>query len=214
MDGGILENIAINNLTMMDVSDYPIYITLGRRNRGPEGTPIGTVRNILISNVIATGVDRMSGIQITGLPGHDVQGVRLENIRLIFKGGGTAKDAARVFPELDTGYPEPYKLGTTPAYGLFARHVRDLELANIRLELCEPGPAPGDGLHGRGRPGDRQPQGPGRHRRDPGALRGGQESGGSQLTRTTRADGEIGLSLKIESAGFDIQGCSRAFGLS
>jgi polygalacturonase len=136
VDGGILENISINNLTMIDIKDYPIYITLGRRNRAPEGTPVGTARNILISNVIATGVDRMSGIQITGLPDHPVQGVRLENIRLVFKGGGTAKDAQRVFPELDKGYPEPNKLGTTPAYGFYARHVRDLELANIRLAFA------------------------------------------------------------------------------
>jgi len=120
---------------MIDIKDYPIYITLGRRNRAPEGTPVGTARNILISNVIATGVDRMSGIQITGLPDHPVEGVRLENIRVVFKGGGTAKDAQRVFPELDKGYPEPNKLGTTPAYGCYVRHVRDLELANIRLSL-------------------------------------------------------------------------------
>jgi polygalacturonase len=138
VDGGILENIVINNLSMIDVAQYPIYITLGRRNRGPEGTAIGRARNILISNVIATGVDRMSGIQITGLPDHPLEGVRLENIRVIFKGGGSAKDAERVFPELDAGYPEPYKLGTTPAYGVFARHVRDLELANIHLSFLNP----------------------------------------------------------------------------
>jgi hypothetical protein len=136
VDGGIMENITINNLTMIDVGQYPIYITLGRRNRGPEGTPIGTARNILISNVIATGVDRMSGIQVTGLPDHPIEGVRLENIRIVYKGGGTTKDAERIFPELDTGYPQPNKLGTTPAYGLFARHVRDLELANIRLSFA------------------------------------------------------------------------------
>jgi polygalacturonase len=136
VDGGVLENISINNLTMIDVFQYPIYITLGRRNRGPEGTAVGTARNIHISNVIATGVERMSGIQITGLPNHPLEGVRLENIRVVFKGGGNAKDAERVFPELDTGYPEPYKLGTTPAYGVYARHVRDLELANIRLSFA------------------------------------------------------------------------------
>ena len=136
VDGGVMENITINNLTMIDIKDYPIYITLGRRNRAPEGTPVGTAKNILISNVIATGVDRMSGIQITGLPDHPVQGVRLENIRVVCTGGGTAKDAQRVFPELDQGYPEPNKLGTTPAYGFYARHVQDLEVANIRLSFA------------------------------------------------------------------------------
>ena len=35
--------------------------------------------------------------------------------------------------ELDTDYPEPSRLGTMPAYGLYARHVRGLELANITV---------------------------------------------------------------------------------
>jgi polygalacturonase len=135
VDGGIMENITISNITMMDIVDYPIYIRLGARNRGPEGTTTGIARNILISNIIATGIDPMSGIQITGVPGHNVERVRLENIRLNFKGGGTAKDAARVPPEDEKGYPEPSKVGIMPAYGLFARHVHDLELANIRLDF-------------------------------------------------------------------------------
>ncbi len=135
MDGGILENITINNLTMMETAQYPIYITLGQRNRGPGVTQPGKVRNVFISNVIATGIEPMSGIQITGLPGYDVENVRLDNIRLVFNGGGTKENAARVPPELDRGYPEPSKVGTMPAYGLFARHVRDLELANIRMSF-------------------------------------------------------------------------------
>jgi len=134
VDGGVMENISINNLTMMDVWDYPIYITLGRRNRTPDATN-GVLRNITIANVIATGVDRKSGIQITGMPGDDIENVHLQNIRLQFVGGGSQRDADRIPPELGTGYPEPSKLGTMPAYGLFARHVRNLELQNIRLDF-------------------------------------------------------------------------------
>ncbi len=85
VDGGIMENISISNLTMMDVDDYPIYITLGRRNRGPDSITVGKVRNIFISNIIATGIGSMSGIQITGIPGYYVEGVRLQNIRLLFQ---------------------------------------------------------------------------------------------------------------------------------
>ena len=135
VDGGIMENISISNITMMDVAVYPIYITLGQRNRGPEVTTASTGRNISISNVIATGIEPFSGIQITGLPGHDIEGVRLENIRLVFKGGGTKADAERAPSELGTQYPEPRRVGVMPAYGVFARHVRDLELANIRLSF-------------------------------------------------------------------------------
>ena len=75
----------------------------------------------------------MSGIQITGIPGHYIEGVRLQNIWLTFKGGGTQADAGRVPPELEADYPEPSRAGTMPGYGLFARHVRNLELADIRV---------------------------------------------------------------------------------
>ena len=135
VDGGIMDNITINNLTMMDVSDYAIYITTGKRGRTPGVTTNSRGRNILISNVIADGVGKMSGIQIMGLPEQPVEGVRLENIRLTSKGGGTAEDAAINPKELGKGYPEPGKIGTLPAYGVYARHVKGLELANITVNF-------------------------------------------------------------------------------
>jgi polygalacturonase len=129
VDGGIMENITINNITMMDVGNYALYITTGKRNRGPNVTEPSRARNIFISNIIATGVDRQSGIQIFGMSGQPIEGLRLENIRMIFKGGGTKENANVVPPELAARYPEPS--GTMPGYGIFARHVKDLELANI-----------------------------------------------------------------------------------
>jgi hypothetical protein len=77
----------------------------------------------------------MSGIQIMGLPEQPIEGVRLENIRLTSNGGGTAEDAAIKPKELGTVIPNRARLGTLPAYGVFARHVRDLELANIHREF-------------------------------------------------------------------------------
>jgi polygalacturonase len=133
VDGGILENININNITMMDVPTYAIYITTGKRNRGPDVKQPSRMRNILISNFTADGVSANSGIQIFGLPEQPIEGVRLENIRLICKGGGTEEQAKKMPPELNTGYPEPKSV--MPAYGVFARHVRDLELANINLSV-------------------------------------------------------------------------------
>jgi polygalacturonase len=136
VDGGILENITINNIAMMDVINYPIYITTGKRNRSPGLTNnVSRMKNILISNVVATGVDHTSGIQIMGLPEQPIEGVRLENIRLIYKGGGTKEHANNVPKELGTGYPEPSSRELMPAYGLFVRHVKDLELANITFSF-------------------------------------------------------------------------------
>jgi polygalacturonase len=137
VDGGLLENITINNLSMMDVRDCAIYITTGKRNRAPNVTTNSRARNILISNVIADSVDKMSGIQISGLPEQPVEGVRLENIRLTSKGGGSTNDAAIQPKELGAGYPDPGKIGTLPAYGVYARHVKDLELANITVNFAK-----------------------------------------------------------------------------
>jgi polygalacturonase len=133
VDGGIMENIVIDNIAMMEVPLYPIYITTGQRNRGPDVKTVSRARNIMISNVMATGIARDSGIQITGMPEHPIEGVRLNNIWLEFEGGGTEEHAAIVPPELGTGYPEPR--GRMPGYGVFARHVRNLELSNIRVSF-------------------------------------------------------------------------------
>ncbi|HEX8329648.1 MAG TPA: glycoside hydrolase family 28 protein [Hymenobacter sp.] len=146
VDGGIMENISISNLTMRNVSHYPLYIALGSRNRGPaETTKTGVVRNISIGNVVVTTRDSLSGIQITGVPGHPLEGIRLSNIYVRYHGGGTTAQSQRALPELatlETQYPEPFLLGPTPAYGLFARHVRDLTLSNIRFELNGPDQRP------------------------------------------------------------------------
>ena len=136
VDGAVLENITVNNLTMMDVRDCAIYITTGKRNRTPGIITNSRAKNILISNVIADGVDKLSSIQIMGLPEQPVEGVRLENIRITNHGGGTAEDAAKIPKELANGYPDPSKLGIMPAYGIFARHVKDLELANIHVNFA------------------------------------------------------------------------------
>jgi len=128
VDGGLMEDITVDNLTMIDVQSYAIYITTGTRNRGGNLQQASTCRNISISNVIADHVSKASGIQIMGTPEKPVENIRLDNIRLISDGGGTAADAALIPKELGAGYPEPKPV---PAYGIYARHAKNLELANI-----------------------------------------------------------------------------------
>jgi len=134
VDGGVLENINIHNITMMDVPSYAIYVTTGKRNRGPDVKQPSRMRNVLISDVTADGVSASGGIEIFGLPEQPIEGLRLENIRLVCRGGGTEAQANKTLPELGTDYPEPRGgLSVMNGYGVVARHVRGLELANITL---------------------------------------------------------------------------------
>ncbi|PZX60881.1 rhamnogalacturonidase [Hydrotalea sandarakina] len=143
VDGGEMNNIVVDNIVMDNVHHYPIYITLGNRNRGPLATThTGTIKNIYISNVRILNADTLSGIQITGVPNQPVENIELRNITIQYKGGGSKYSAQRVFPELGKGYPEPYLLGVTPAYGLFLRNVKQMRLTNIQLQTIKPDERP------------------------------------------------------------------------
>jgi polygalacturonase len=143
VDGGLMDNIIVSNITMMNTQYYPIYVTLGARNRGPKATThMGTVKNILISNIQVTNADSLSGIQLTGSPGYLMENIRLQNIYVQYKGGGTRAQGEKAFPELDKGYPEPFLLGMNPAYGLFARHINGLQLDNIAFTTKAPDERP------------------------------------------------------------------------
>ena len=137
VDRGRMENITVSNLTLRHINHYPIYITTGCRNRGPEEvTDISYAGDITISNVVADDVDSFAGIIVTGMQGTPIRNVTLDNIRIRYRGGGQASD--KPYPEQGTTYPEPRHNGPTPAYGLFARHVDGLSLRNVKFELTAP----------------------------------------------------------------------------
>ena len=79
---------------------------------------------------------------IAGVPGHPVEDVTLSNIRIVYRGGGTAADAALQPPENENAYPEPSMFGTTPAYGLFIRHAKNVTLRDIDLSTMKPDARP------------------------------------------------------------------------
>ncbi|HSL22443.1 MAG TPA: glycoside hydrolase family 28 protein [Vicinamibacterales bacterium] len=134
VDGGLLEDVTITNLTMRDVVNPPIFVRLGNRARGPkETTAVGKLRRVQISNVVAYNAEPRYASIISGIPGHDIEDVTLSNIRIHYKGGGTAAQAALAPPENETAYPEPVMFGEMPAYGFFIRHVSGLEMRNVRV---------------------------------------------------------------------------------
>ncbi|HYC70162.1 MAG TPA: glycoside hydrolase family 28 protein [Opitutaceae bacterium] len=133
VDGGVMEDITVSNLAMRDVLNAPIFIRLGARLRAPGAAKPGTARRILIDNVVAHGISADHGVLIAGLPGHPVEDVVLSNLQFHFLGGGTEAQAAREVPELEKAYPEPYLFGKLPAWGIFARHTRNLQVRGVEL---------------------------------------------------------------------------------
>ena len=142
VDGGILEDITVSNITMRNVQNAPIFIRLGARLRSPGVTQPGSVRRILINNLVASNVAPEHGILIAGLPGHPIEDVVLSNIQIHYAGGGTSEQATRTVPELEKAYPDPYDFGTLPSWGLFARHVKGLQLRGVELRLDKPDARP------------------------------------------------------------------------
>lgn len=148
VDGGIMERIAIDNITMHKVNGS-IFIRLGQR----EGDKPGKLRDVKINNVIADGIglwrpeinpiyrkinkNPKIGITITGQPGFSVENVSLSNIYLQFAGGGTLEDAERIIDDNPHPYPEYNKFGVTPAYGFNCKHVKNIVFDNIRLDWIE-----------------------------------------------------------------------------
>ena len=145
VDGAHLRNIEISDITMVDVKT-PILLRLGSRlsvfRKGKDTQqPTGTFENVIIRNVKAEAsanaqLKPPSGILITGVPGHYITNVTLENISIRLAGGGTAEHARQVVPEAIDKYPEVKTFGPlVPAYGIWARHVKGLKLNNVSFTL-------------------------------------------------------------------------------
>jgi len=143
VDGGVCQRVNVSNITMNHVR-VPIFIRLGNRARPIPGQPLpgmGRLRDVVITNVQAAGAGD-TPCCISGLPGFPVENVTLENIRVRYAGGGTARAVEKV-PEKAAGYPKEGMFGPLPAYGLYCRHAHNLRLRQIDVscERADPRPA-------------------------------------------------------------------------
>jgi polygalacturonase len=141
VDGALLEDIAVSNITMRDIISCPIFLRLGSRLRGPKGavgtdqsTVVGTLRRVLISNITSYNTAGKFGSNITGIPGYPVEDIKISDIYVETVGGGTADQAKIQVPEKENMYPEPGMLGTLPAYGFYFRHVNRLEMSHVEVQ--------------------------------------------------------------------------------
>ena len=134
VDGALLEDVTISNITMRDISNAPIFIRLGNRARGPkETTTVGAIRRVNISDIVVYNADPKYSSIISGIPGHPIEDLRLSNIRVYSKGAGTKEQAALDPPEKEDTYPEPTMFGELPSYGFFIRHVKALQMRDVEV---------------------------------------------------------------------------------
>lgn len=157
------ENISFSNLVFDQVTG-PIHISAGPRpprhfagpaaHREDESGAPAVVRNISFSNIHGTVTtnppqlpeaevksgyrlgEKHNCITFNCVGDATMENISLDDIHLVFGGGGTAEEAARRdLPEIAGEY---FMLGPMPAYGLYARNVHGLTLQNIRFQVSTP----------------------------------------------------------------------------
>jgi polygalacturonase len=140
-DGAIVEDITVTGITMRDIRSAPLFLRLGMRLRGPAGTKPGVMRRVLLSNITSSGASPLPSI-ISGVPGQMIEDVKLSDVILQQAGGRSAEMASIEPPENEAKYPDPHMFGDLPATGLFARHIRNLELSNVEISVQAPDARP------------------------------------------------------------------------
>jgi len=158
VDGGTLDHVLIENVRATNTGNA-IFLRLGQRD---TKVPPGILHDVTIRNLyvevpagkpdagypvagpVAKSPHNLFPSSITGLPGHPVRGVVLENVEIVFAGGGR-RDVAEVpldklggVPERAEKYPEFSMFGELPAWGFYLRHVEGMEFRNVRLTLKAP----------------------------------------------------------------------------
>ena len=155
MQGGILENILVEKINATNTGNA-IFMRIGqiRRAKFP-----GTLRNVVIRKVkVKVPFNRPDHAytirgpalpffhntfpsSITGIIGHPIQSVLLEDVKIIYPGSGNAAYANlpinRIsdIPELPKKYPEFSMFGELPAWGFYVRHVEGLKMKNVIIKI-------------------------------------------------------------------------------
>ncbi len=147
VDGAHVSGITVSDITMSNVR-APIFVRLGHRGGNSERTQQveprvpGRIDNVVFRNVAAER--SMFESSITGIPGHCVSDITLDNIRLEYEGGGNEDWVLGEVPDEQVikRYPEAQMFGRLPAYGLYCRHVKGIRLNKVAIRCLTPDPRP------------------------------------------------------------------------
>jgi hypothetical protein len=136
VDGAFTEYVNFNNI-VIDSSDCAIFIKMGNRNgivkNGDPRLKNSILKNISLSNIQAKNSGPIS-CAITGFPGSYVENISLSNIQIHTRGEGTDRDTTLQIMENSAGYPSSGMFASNlPSYGLYVRHVKNIQLSNVRF---------------------------------------------------------------------------------
>jgi hypothetical protein len=127
VDGGWIDGLVISGI-QIDDARAPLLIRAGHRSRPFPSGKTG-IKGVLIEGVHATGAILTSSI--TGIPGMDVEDVRLSDIHIDTVMPGNKEWVRSPVPEVVAEYPQSRMFGWLPASGLYCRHVRGLSLRDV-----------------------------------------------------------------------------------
>jgi hypothetical protein len=150
-DGALLEDIAISNITMRDIADAPLFLRLNRRNRGPKETMRpGTLRRVLISNVVSSNSAASTASMFSGIPENLVEDVKVSDCYFGSRGLAPSGDASKPsldwrtlkVPEIEEAYPDLNRFGVTSSNGFFIRHLKHFEMSHVEIAPMNDDPRP------------------------------------------------------------------------
>ena len=154
VDGSLVDNVLVERITAVNTGNA-LFLRLGQR----AGERAGVLRNVTIRQLrceVPFGrpdeaydlrgpeVDFFHNpfpASICGYPDHHIENVILEDIEVSYPGRAT-KGMAYIplwrihdVPEQIQKYPEFSMFGELPAWALYVRHVKGLQLHNVRFNL-------------------------------------------------------------------------------
>jgi hypothetical protein len=169
VDGGAIENIQVSNITITGSNNPLFIRLGNRNKPGAPGTVKGIVISDVTAEIpfraMGTTSEHLDFFKhyrlgpftglIVGLPGHPVCDVKLRNITITYGGIGDSpkpkdgahpilrkqvllKDLAQV-SEQTTEYPDAWRFGIVPAWGLYVRHAQGIELDNVTVQVKDGG---------------------------------------------------------------------------
>lgn len=137
VDGGVMENILIDNITMVNVAT-PFFIRLGIRSRpyktGQYVCKIDDAKDITLSNISVEGAKYPSSIM--GLHSKKIKNVTVMNYTVRYTESQESLPYNKV-PFEEFSYPMARMFPKLPAYGIYCRNVEGLHLQNIAMFSTE-----------------------------------------------------------------------------